>query len=106
MKILQDTAHILVLIMFFLGLSMTMFFSDPPHPGITYRTRSNTNNFLAMHKRAFVVLLPPAVNPSELSSGVLQTKCAYVEGEPFMNSRKHPVRYFYILLRIDSRSWV
>ena len=92
--------------MFFLGLSRTMFFSDPSDPGIPYRTRSNTNDFLAYARAGFVVLLPPAVNPSELSSGVLQTNRAYVEGEPFINFRKHLVCYLYILFRIDSRSWL
>jgi len=64
-------AHILVLNHVLPRSLQDNVFSDPPHPGIPYRTRSNTNTFLAYARVGFVVLLPPAVNQSQLSSGVL-----------------------------------
>jgi hypothetical protein len=45
------------------------FFPDPADPGIPYRTRNNTNTFLAYARVVFVVLLPPAMRTSK-SSGV------------------------------------
>jgi len=71
-------AHMLVLNHVLPRAFQDNVFSGPPNPGIPYRTRSNTNAFLAYVRAGLVVLLPPAVDPSKLSSGVLHTKRAYV----------------------------
>ena len=49
--------------------------SNPPHPRIPYRTRSNRSTALAYVRAVFVVLSPPAMGSSKLSCGSVNERC-------------------------------